>query len=213
MKITVNNIKVELKEKNDDKVYSKDDAYKTLDITNMWIENVDSKISYALAFIGILLGFIVTGDQPMDIGDTLIDILYRVSNFFSSTNIVFNITIEKNIIALLLLCASTVTAIISIVYLLIALKGSISLDEYNEDGLTIKSNIFWGSVSKKKYKDFKHEVLNISEDGLMNDITSQIFINSKICNKKFENYNKGIRYIIFTVIIFFIYNFIISILF
>ena len=55
MKITVNNIKVELKEKNDDKVYSKDDAYKTLDITNMWIENVDSKISYALAFIGILI--------------------------------------------------------------------------------------------------------------------------------------------------------------
>ncbi len=193
--------------------YSKDDAYKTLDITNMWIENVDSKISYALAFIGVVLGFIMAEEKPIDIGDTVIDILEKIISFFSSTNRVLNITIEKDIVALLLLCASTVTAIISIVYLLIALKGSISLDEYNEDGLTIKSNIFWGSVSKKKYKDFKHEVLNISEDGLMNDITSQIFINSKICNKKFENYNKGIRYIIFTVIIFFIYNFIISILF
>ena len=191
--------------------YSKDDAYKTLDITNMWIENVDSKISYALAFIGVVLGFIMAEEKPIDIGDTVIDILEKIISFFSSTNRVLNITIEKDIVALLLLCASTVTAIISIVYLLIALKGSISLDEYNEDGLTIKSNIFWGSVSKKK--DFKHEVLNISEDGLMNDITSQIFINSKICNKKFENYNKGIRYIIFTVIIFFIYNFIISILF
>ena len=193
--------------------YSKDDAYKTLDITNMWIENVDSKISYALAFIGILLGFIITKDKPIDIGDTVVDILEKTSMFLASSNRVFNITIEKNILALVLLTALTTTAIISIIYLLIALKGNIGLDEYNEDGLNIESNIFWGSISKKRYIDFKNEVTNINENDLINDITSQIFINSKICNKKFENYNKGIRYIIFTVIIFFIYNFIISILF
>lgn len=194
-------------------VYSKDDAYKTLDITNMWIENVDSKISYALAFIGILLGFIITKDKPIDIGDTVVDILEKTSVFLASPNRVFNITIEKNILALVLLTALTTTAIISIIYLLIALKGNIGLDEHNEDGLNIESNIFWGSISKKRYIDFKNEVININENDLINDIISQIFINSKICNKKFKNYNKGIKYIIFTVIIFFTYNFIVDIMF
>ena len=199
--------------RNKNKVYSKDDAYKTLDITNMWIENVDSKISYALAFIGILLGFIITKDKPIDIGDTVVDILEKTSMFLASSNRVFNITIEKNILALVLLTALTTTAIISIIYLLIALKGNIGLDEYNEDGLNIESNIFWGSISKKRYIDFKNEVTNINENDLINDITSQIFINSKICNKKFKNYNNGIKYIIFTVIIFFTYNFVVNIMF
>ena len=193
--------------------YSKDDAYKTLDITNMWIENVDSKISYALAFIGVLLGFIITEDKPIDVGNTVVDIFNRIGMFLANPNSIFNITIEKNILALILLTILTATAIISIIHLLIALKGSISLDEYNEEGLTIESNIFWGSVSKKKYKDFRREVTNINENDLINDITSQIFINSKICNKKFKNYNKGIKYIIFTVIIFFTYNFIIDLIF
>lgn len=202
-----------INKRNKNKVYSKDDAYKTLDITNMWIENVDSKISYALAFIGILLGFIITEDKPIDVGDTVVDIFRRISMFFTSPNSIFNITIEKDILALILLTVLTATAIISIMYLLIALKGNISLDEYNEEGLNLESNIFWGSISKKRYNHFKNEVMNINENDLINDITSQIFINSKICNKKFENYNKGIRYIIFTVIIFFTYNLIVSILF
>lgn len=202
-----------LNEKYKKRVYSKDDAYKTLEITNMWIENADSKISYALAFIGVLLGFIVSRDKPIDVGSTVVNAFNRIGMFLDNPNSIFNITIEKNILVLVLMTILMTTAIISIIYLLIALKGSIDLHEYNEEGLTIKSNIFWGSVSKKKYKDFRYDVTNISENDLMNDITSQIFINSKICNKKFENYNKGIKYIIFTVIIFFTYNFIVDLIF
>lgn len=202
-----------MNEKYKKRVYSKDDAYKTLEITNMWIENADSKISYALAFIGVLLGFIVSRDKPIDVGSTVVNAFNRIGMFLDNPNSIFNITIEKNILVLVLMTILMTTAIISIIYLLIALKGSIDLHEYNEEGLTIKSNIFWGSVSKKKYKDFRYDVTNISENDLMNDITSQIFINSKICNKKFENYNKGIKYIIFTVIIFFTYNFIVDLIF
>ena len=37
----------------------KEDAYKNLDIVNSWINNIDLKASFILAFLGILLGNIL----------------------------------------------------------------------------------------------------------------------------------------------------------
>lgn len=39
------------------KSYSREDAYKTLEIINGWIGNMDAKISFAIAFVGVLIGY------------------------------------------------------------------------------------------------------------------------------------------------------------
>ena len=39
-------------------VYTKEDVYRTLDMINNWINNIDTKVSFALALAGILMGFI-----------------------------------------------------------------------------------------------------------------------------------------------------------
>ena len=47
--------------------YSREDAYQSLEMVNSWINNVDNKISYALAFIGVLIGFVFIQDTPKTI--------------------------------------------------------------------------------------------------------------------------------------------------
>ena len=38
--------------------FRKDDAYQTLTLINTWIGNIDTKISFALALAGVLIGVI-----------------------------------------------------------------------------------------------------------------------------------------------------------
>ena len=37
--------------------YSKEDAYQTINLINSWINNVDTKTSFALAYAAVLMGF------------------------------------------------------------------------------------------------------------------------------------------------------------
>lgn len=176
--------------------YSKEDAYKTLDMINMWIGNADTKISYSLTFIGVLLGFFLTSSKPIKLSET-------ISRIYSNGLQILKL---NEIIILLLICAFTATSITAIVFLYRALKGIIDPEVYKEDGLITNSNIFWKTISKKSYVDFYNSINILNQEKLIKEISSQVFINSKICTKKFENYNQGVKYIVISVIIFFAYK-------
>ena len=40
-------------------VFKKEDAFQTLSMINTWIGNIDTKISFALALAGVLIGMIL----------------------------------------------------------------------------------------------------------------------------------------------------------
>lgn len=59
------------------------------------------------------------------------------------------------------------------------------------------SVLFFGKISDKaSYQVFQNEVLNMTKEEYLNDLLSQIYINSKIANEKHVNYNKGIKWTI-----------------
>ncbi|MDU4910906.1 hypothetical protein [Clostridium baratii] len=190
--------------------YSKEDAYKTLDIINMWIGNVDSKISYSLTFIGVLLGFFITTSKPINISQVVDKIIKKIGQIsrdgiHTSLN---SIELKEiiSVIILILIFIFIITASVACIYLYKGIKGRIDSDIYNQDGVVIKSNIFWDSISNQQYRDFYKNIKVLDESDLIRDISSQIFINSKICTEKFKNYNKGVDYIVISVIIFFMYT-------
>ena len=41
-----------------EQTYTKDDAYHSLEMINTWINNMDTKVSFALALTGVLIGII-----------------------------------------------------------------------------------------------------------------------------------------------------------
>jgi hypothetical protein len=81
----------------------------------------------------------------------------------------------------------------TIYHLLKVLKGKINTDVYSEKELHTNSLLFFGTISQLKYMDFKKEINDANENTEMDDLTSQIFINSKICKKKFDHYNNAIK--------------------
>lgn len=190
--------------------YSKEDAYKTLDMINMWIGNVDSKISYSLTFMGVLLGFFLTTSKPIDISQVTNKILIKIQEMINKGIQPTLKSIELidviSVIILILICIFIFTSVKSCICLYKGIKGRIDPETYNQNGLVTKSNIFWNSISSKQYLDFYKEISNLDKRNLMKDISSQIFINSKICTEKFNNYNEGVKYIVISVIIFFIYT-------
>lgn len=190
--------------------YSKEDAYKTLDMVNMWIGNVDSKISHSLTFMGVLLGFFLTTSKPINISKVVNKILIKIQQIFNQGIQATLKSIELkdiiSVIILILICVFIFTSVKACIYLYKGIKGRINAETYKQNGLVTQSNIFWNSISNEEYINFYENISVLDESNLIKDITSQIFINSKICTEKFNNYNKGVEYVVKSIIIFFIYT-------
>ncbi|MED4130167.1 hypothetical protein [Shouchella miscanthi] len=115
----------------------KEEAVQALDRINFWISNCDTKISFSLAFAGILLaGFfsssMISGSlNKLLTGITEVDKVtpyYIFTTFFLMVFIVF--------------------MIVSLIYLFRGKKGSINPNVYKEKNLSVDSILFFGTIQK-----------------------------------------------------------------
>ena len=164
----------------------KDDGYKSLEMINNWIANVDTKISFALAFIGILLGFILSSGTPTAY-TTLFDDIETSS--VTCWNIVSVVIVTLLFIALL----------ICVMYLIKGLTATVDTSDTNKDSM-----LFFGAIANTSLNDYNREFVKAKDKELLNDLVEQVHTNSRICNKKFANYNKSIRWLIITVVLVYI---------
>ena len=79
--------------------------------------------------------------------------------------------------------------IMSCHYLFKTISANIDYQKMREDNpeLVNKSYIFFRDISKMSYEDFKKDEVNYLED-----LKSQIYVNSKNASNKFLNYNKSL---------------------
>lgn len=149
--------------------------------------NCDFKSSIMLGFIGILVS------------------CFFMSSFFCKIIDIFNArsSFTIQILILLLLLIGTYQVIMSLYYLLETLKGRLDPTKIKEDKkeglITNGSTISFGHISQQSYKDFENK-MNMDEDSFDKDLLSQIYINSRICMRKFSMYNKALNHITYTLI-------------
>ena len=89
---------------------------------------------------------------------------------------------------LIVFLVSAVFFVIGLCFLSKALMAKIT---NNEDR---KSNIFFGHIASHENQQAylsRIEATNLNK--YIEDLVSQIYINSKICEQKFKNYNKGVK--------------------
>ncbi|HFK1481120.1 TPA: Pycsar system effector family protein [Bacillus cereus] len=177
-----------------------DEIVATLDRINFWISNCDTKISFSLAFAGILLGgffssSIITG--------SLDKVIKKIIHMDSIQHYWQTRLIELTILVLFVFI---VLMAISLTYLFRALKGSINADVYQQHGLTTDSKVFFGSIANQSFQSFKQKVIVVSDENNRNDYLSQVYINSKICQRKFQLYNSGVQFLIYSTISFVLLN-------
>ncbi|KXS50189.1 MAG: hypothetical protein AWL62_349 [Halanaerobium sp. T82-1] len=175
--------------------FTKEDAYKNLNRVNEWLNNGDNKISFSLAFIGVLVGLFFSS--------------YKLFNTFVESINILKYSIKNNIIDLFIAIIGLGFIFFScraLLFLYNGLKAQINPDIYSGNNFDQGSKLFWESISKSEFQDFEETIIQIKEKELIKDINSQTFINSIICSKKFKSYNKGVESIKKAVILFFLYG-------
>jgi hypothetical protein len=157
----------------------KDDLYKILERNDLWINNCDTKASIILGFIGVILGILFASDYITKISE-----IYK----YMIDNIRF-LTILYIIITSLSIC----TVVVGVLFLLFVLVPKTNAEIFKEKEVTGNSLIFFSSITKNKsFQEYESKIKICSEGDLLNDITSQIYICSLICDKKFQNYKRGL---------------------
>jgi hypothetical protein len=166
-----------------------------LNLVNSWISNCDSKSSYILTFFGVIITIIFTSK----VGEDMISSLA-----FTSAD---KITLESfnYFLQLLLFILFLISSLTTFYFTYSTLKARIDPEIYSQEDLVTSSNIFYGSICSKNFKDFNSEIKTESEENYLNDINSQIFINSNIANLKFKNYNLSLQFMLITFCVFLIY--------
>jgi len=162
-------------------IIDKSDAFNILDRIIGFIRNCDNKSFIILGIFGGIATIILTSDLK----DSLIKIYksaYAKDTFCSD-------------FYLLLLIAPAFLALYGIYKILKVLDVQLSDEKYKiEEELELDSKIYFYKISNNaEYIKYKNKILEVSEEGLLNDILSQIYINSKICKNKYDNYKIGFK--------------------
>lgn len=165
-----------------------DDKYKNLDRINFWITNCDSKVSYLLTLQGIILTIIFTSSYAGRLVDTL---SYKLSfaDFGWQSFLRFIEGVSLYIVVIFI--------IISLYNAYSTLRARLDPIIFQENGLVTNSVLFFESIANRSFSDFQTDqqrTTNLNSNALDNDIDSQVFINSKICQLKFKHYNMTLKY-------------------
>jgi len=165
--------------------YERADAYQSLEMINSWISNIDTKVSFALALTGVLIGFIFSTGLP--------SALKRVSEVTKLAELS-----GGEIIGAILVCLLYIVSFISILCFMLAI---ISRVKNMNNALSI---FFFGSISGMELQNYKDRANQITEKEIIEDLEEQIHTNSRICSQKAKWYNKGIKFLVVTIALWFV---------
>ena len=165
--------------------FRKDDEYQTLTLINTWIGNIDTKISFALALAGVLIGVIFSGGFP-----SAFQRITEVTNLAELHG--------GEILAVILVGALYCVSFLSVISFILAIIARI---KNPNDSPSI---FFFGTIGKMELQNYKDRANSITEQELIEGLEEQIHTNPKICNQKAKWYNIGIKFLLGTVILWFV---------
>ena len=164
----------------------KNDLLDELDRHLGWIRSCDTKASIVLAMLGV---FIVTISSELFL-DSQKEIVLNALNNINFSNLIY---LMFEVVGYLLFFYG-VYNIIRVLFP--QLKKSI--EPYNE--VEDDSLYYFESISSKSYSEYKNQRINRTSEEEINDILSQIYINSKISTKKYYFYKKGLTFVLWGIL-------------
>lgn len=165
--------------------FTKEDAYRSLEMINTWTSNIDTKVSFALALAGVLIGMIFGEGLP-----TALQRICEVSKLAELSG--------GEVIASILVCLLYIVSFLSIVSFMLAIIARV------KNLNNAPSIFFFGSVGKMSLQNYTDKVGKMTEEQIIKDLEEQIHTNSRICSQKAKWYNVGIKFLVVTIILWFI---------
>ena len=157
-------------------------ALKIMDRTDSWINSCDNKLSVLLGIFGVVLTVCLTSDSINKAYSFIKRILFDLSDVKSYVFVIG--------------CFVTLFFYIKFFYHITnALVARGDSEKFMQNQICTKSKLFFGSISERKYEEYKNDFLKDSCEDRLNDILSQVYINSSIAQIKHLHYNKSILWI------------------
>ncbi len=171
----------------------KEDLQHTYDTVNSWGNNCDQKAGILLTVVGVAMTILATSDFLKYLRTYIFAPF--VKYWSEETDLTFSWS-RFTVFALLLIAAAMLIA--SCVYLFKAISADINYQRmYDENpGMVQKSYIFFDSINGMSFDDFKEEDVDY-----LDDLRSQIYVNSKIATAKFKNYSEGLYWFRFMLLV------------
>lgn len=152
-----------------------------------WISNCDAKTGTVLGLIGVILTILMTNEGFMA--------CYKI------TTRAIHARTFSDILYLLLLFGSITCLLFGMYKLVSVLFASIDNKNYKQAQLELNSHVYFGSIgARPTYQEYKESFTGMTRAEYLNDLLSQIYINSLIANKKFNKYNQGLKFAIIGLI-------------
>lgn len=156
-----------------------DELKEILDRNTAWIENCDSKTSIILGSFGVIAGIFLATDYVSKFKSILCHMASRVS-FWTVVYVIF--------------CILSISLILTgCVCWLTVLFARVNPDKFYNRGIKSDSLIFFSSIAKhKSLSSYKRDLEKCGTKQMDEDLISQIYICSIICDKKFKYYKLGL---------------------
>ena len=164
--------------------FSKDDAYQLLTIINTWISNFDSKSSFGLALVGVLIGFTFSDSIP--------NTFTRIAEVSKLADL--NACEVIGALMIVLLYLSSLTSLINLMLVITA---------RTKNSNTSQSKFFFGSISNFELQNYTDKVSVMTNKDIISDLEEQIYTNSQICTLKAKYYKRGMQALFATVLLWF----------
>lgn len=157
-----------------------EEAQASLERVDGWINSCDAKAGILFAVIGVLLTIMFTGDG--------------VKALYNLATKIFTPKSFCTILYIIFLVLSIITLGYGFWELICTLTANTDIHNRSENMLETNSLIFFGSISSRNaYQTFHDEFTTCDKEAYLNDLLSQLYINSKIADKKYKKYNIGLK--------------------
>lgn len=147
-------------------------AYGDLERTIDWLHNCETKLSLLLTLIGFTFAYIFTS---IDFPYLLNEILCEVSTLI--------------IINMIILSGGIITLLCSLICVFTALRAKVKHKPVDNTNMVSDSLLYFGTISNKTFNQFNKHFIDQTDENRLIDISSQIYINSKIISWKLKHYN------------------------
>lgn len=149
----------------------------TLDRINTWIFQCDAKAGIILGILGVAFTLLISRDSIAD---------YK--NLFKLL-----LTYRAGVLLVISIVASLIIIMIGTGMLIFTLIPVTDSKFFNEPYINTKSKIHFDSISKyNSFKEYKEKFSHIRRQDYINDLISQVYINSSIASRKYKAYKTGV---------------------
>lgn len=150
-----------------------------LDRTVTWTDNCDSKTSIILGGLGVIAGIFLASDYVSKI----IEIIRFMTSHINVWSVIYLVLFYGSIAVLLAGCLFLIRVLISVT----------DTKSYKDREVKEESLVFFSSIAKNKtLSAYKKKVQKTDNAQFEEDIISQIYVCSIICDAKFRNYKTGL---------------------